>query len=101
MDSALTLGVFAMLAGRDPIVTIAMSAGRDPIVIDAILAGRATIVTPAIQDCARMDTAARARMDSALLAVGAFAMLGGLARNAIGCTVMDALASMRQMWSFS
>jgi hypothetical protein len=60
METALTLGVFAMSAGRAPLVTIAMSAGREKIVTPAHLAGRAPIAIPAIRFFVRVDTAARA-----------------------------------------
>jgi hypothetical protein len=102
METALTLGAFAMTSGWAPIVTPAFSAGwpSKANVTNAMLAGRAPIVMSAIQECARMDTAARAWMDNALI-VGAFAILTGMVTNAIGCMIKDALASMRQMWSIS
>jgi hypothetical protein len=62
METALTLGAFAMTSGWAPIVTPAFSAGwpSKANVTNAMLAGRAPIVMSAIQECARMDTAARA-----------------------------------------
>jgi hypothetical protein len=71
METALTLGALAMTSGRAHLVTPALLAGwvSMAIVTPAMLAGWATIVTPAIQNCAQMDTVSRACMETALAVV--------------------------------